>query len=58
MAKLIETPVLALRDQWFPSRSRALALEAAKTANPGAVIRNRAQKITDSVSRKKTSSHG
>jgi peptidoglycan/LPS O-acetylase OafA/YrhL len=32
MGKLIETPVLALRDRWYPSRSRALALQAAKTA--------------------------
>lgn len=32
MGKLVETPVLALRDRWFPSRSKALALQAAKSA--------------------------
>ncbi|MEM6456411.1 MAG: acyltransferase, partial [Acidobacteriota bacterium] len=32
MAKLIETPVLRLRDRWFPSRSRPLAAASAARA--------------------------
>jgi peptidoglycan/LPS O-acetylase OafA/YrhL len=53
MGKLIEAPVLALRDKWFPSRSKALARQAEKVVNADAEP-NHPRTMLDVISSKKS----